>query len=182
MTKTNDTVKTEADKKVTEKKKSGASFFARENDIDLMLVEGEHIVEQAFIHWGIYWKTIAVAIIGLMLFIFIPQLGMLLLFTALVMFSYAAAIQKVFMLVLTNKRMLFRYGLLQVDVVDLRFSKIESVEIERMPPGYIMGYANVVIMGTGQRYVVIPFVGNAAIIRQAYNRLTLIDDKPNTDD
>ena len=64
----------------------------------------------------------------------------------------------------------------KVDVVDMRFSKIESVELERMAAGYIMGYSNVVIMGTGNRYVVIPYVANGPEIRQAYNRLTLIDE------
>ena len=97
--------------------------------------------------------------------------------TAIIMFAYVTLKKEILMLVLTNKRMLFRYGILQVDVVDLRFSKIESVELERMVPGYIMGYANVIIMGTGNRFVVIPYVENGPEIRQAYNSLTLSDDE-----
>ena len=77
------------------------------------------------------------------------------------------------MLVLTNKRVFVRYGILQVDVVDIHFSKIESVELERMPPGFIMGYSNVVIYGTGNRMIVIPYVANGPQVRRAYNELTL---------
>lgn len=160
-----------ADKYTSKQKK-------RKQSADDLLVKGEQIVAEAIISpVGIYWKAIGVLIfavlVGLMLAI---ELGILLVVTALAMFAYATLKKEILMLVLTNKRMLFRYGILQVDVVDIRFDKIESVELERMPPGYIMGFANVVIMGTGQRYVVIPYVANGPEIRQAYNRLTLSDE------
>jgi hypothetical protein len=77
------------------------------------------------------------------------------------------------MLVVTNKRVLARYGLLQVDVVDIHFDKIESMELERMLPGYIMGYSNIVVMGTGNRFIVIPYVANGIQLRRAYNERVL---------
>lgn len=146
--------------------------------VDDLLVKGEHIVDRAEIHWGIYWKAAAVFLFSIIVALVLAfELGVLLAISALAMFAYAAIKKSILMLALTNKRMFFRYGILQVDVVDLRFSKIESVEIERMPPGYLMGYSNVVIMGTGQRYVVIPYVANGHEIRQAYNRMTLADEE-----
>ena len=81
------------------------------------------------------------------------------------------------MLVLTNKRVLVRYGLLQMEVVDIRFNKIESVELERMPTGMMMGYATIVIMGTGNRYISIPYVANGRRIRRAYNEMVLGEDE-----
>lgn len=42
-----------------------------------------------------------------------------------------------------------------------------------MPPGQIFGYANVIIMGTGRRYIRIPFVGNAIEFRRMYDELSL---------
>ncbi len=161
---------------VETKKKSG--FFKRNDDIDKMLVKGEKIVEQAIISPFIYWQSAGVFALAVIVGLFVVfELGALLAVTAILMFVYAALRRQIMMLVLTNKRILFRYGILQVDVVDLRFSKIESVELERMPTGYVMGYANVVMMGTGNRYVVIPYVENGPEIRQAYNRMTLADDK-----
>lgn len=145
---------------------------------DDLLVKGEQIVEQAVIHsLGIYWKGLAVLAFAVLVGLLVFELGVLLAVTAIIMLIYATIKKEILMLVLTNKRMLFRYGILQVDVVDIRFSKIESVELERMPPGYIMGYSNVVIMGTGQRFVVIPYVANGPEIRQAYNRMTLGEDE-----
>ncbi len=161
-------------------KKSG--FLKRNDDIDQMLVKGEEVVVRADISQFIYWQSAVVFVFAVLVSLVVFELGALLGFTAILMFIYVTLKKEILLLVLTNKRMLFRYGILQVDVVDIRFSKIESVEIERMLPGYIMGYSNVVIMGTGNRYVVIPYVANGPAVRQAYNKLTLVEDEDLKDD
>lgn len=146
-------------------------------DVDDLLVSGETIIERAVIHDGIYWQSIAVLLISVTVGLFIAvELGMLLAVVALLMFAYATLRKEILLLVLTNKRILVRYGILQVDVVDIRFDKIESIELERMATGYLMGYSNVVVMGTGNRYIVIPYVANGNEIRSGFNRLTLVEE------
>lgn len=147
-------------------------------DMGEMLVKGEKVVERAVIHNGIYWRSIAVMVLSVFVgLVFAVELGFLLAVVSLIMFVLATLHKEVIFFILTNKRVLVRYGLLQVDVVDIRFDKIESVELERMMTGYIMGYSNVVVMGTGNRYIVIPFVANGVEIRRAYNRMVLEDDE-----
>lgn len=141
------------------------------------LVEGEKIVKSAIIHWGIYWKAGAVFVLSIFVALLAVELGIFLAFVAVIMGIYAVVKKEIYMLVLTDRRILARYGLLQVDVVDIHFDKIESVELERMWLGYILGYANVVIMGTGNRYIVIPYVANGVEIRKSYNELVLNQDK-----
>ena len=94
---------------------------------------------------------------------------------AALMGLYAFWRQKFFIMVLTDKRILARYGVLQMDMVDMRFDKIESMETEQMLPGYLMGYANLVVMGTGNRYITIPYVANAADMRKKFNEIVLKD-------
>ncbi len=106
---------------------------------------------------------------------FVQELGILLAVVAVLMAIYATILKEILMLVVTNKRVLVRYGILQIDVVDIHFDKVESVELERMLPGYLIGYANVVIMGTGNRYIVIPYVANAVDIRRVYNEQVLAE-------
>lgn len=141
------------------------------------LLPGEVIIESAVIHAGIFWKAAAVFIIAVLFTLLtgIIQLGMLLGVVAVVMAIYAIIKKEILMLVVTNKRILARYGILQVDVVDIHFDKLESMELERMLPGYIMGYSNVVLMGTGSRFIVIPYVGNGIAVRRAYNEAVLVD-------
>jgi hypothetical protein len=138
------------------------------------LLPGEVIRESAIIHNGIFWKAAAVFILAVLVAIFIVvELGILLAVTAVLMGIHAIIKKEILMLVVTNKRILARYGILQIDVVDVHFDKIESLELERMLPGYLMGYANIVIMGTGNRYIVIPYVGNGIAVRRAYNEMAL---------
>ncbi len=148
-------------------------------DIQSMLVDGEEIIEQGVIHSGIYWKAIAVLIIGFLVAIFlVTELGVLLAVVSIIMFIYATLKKEILLFVLTDKRIFARYGILQIDVVDMRFSKIESVELERMLPGYLMGYSNLIVSGTGNRLIIIPYIANGVQIRRLYNKMTLADEEP----
>ncbi|MCC6598937.1 MAG: PH domain-containing protein [Alphaproteobacteria bacterium] len=155
------------------KKKLGIKGKAK---VESALVQGERVVETAVIHPGIYWQTLAVFVLAIIVGLFVFPLGVLLAVVSVLMFGYNTLKKEILLLVLTNKRIFVRYGILQVDLVDINFSKIESIELERMPTGYLMGYANVIVMGTGQRYITIPYVGNGPAIRQAYNQMTLADE------
>lgn len=146
----------------------------KSNFIEERLIEGEEVIAEAEIHNGIFWQSGAVFLLSLLFFIFVaPQLGMLLFVVTLIMAGVAYARKVVLLLVLTNKRVLVRYGIFQMDVVDLHFDKLESIELERMPTGMAMGYSRVAIQGTGNRYISIPYVSNGAEIRKAYNEIVL---------
>lgn len=138
------------------------------------LVKGEEVLHVSHISSGIYWTTIAVVVLALLVGTFVAsRLGLFFLGVAGLMAVYAALRQSFLLLVLTNKRILARSGILKVDVVDIRFDKIESLELEQMLPGFLMGYANLVVMGTGNRYIVVPYVANAAKIRKSFNEITI---------
>ena len=147
-------------------------------DIKGMLVDGEKVVDTAEISNGIYWKAIAVLIAAILIALFIIEIGVLLAVVSLLMFAHATLTKEVLLLVLTDRRIFVRYGILQVDIVDVRFSKIESIELERMLPGYLLGYASLIISGTGNRFIVIPFVSNGVQIRRNYNKMALADEEP----
>lgn len=161
--------------KVVDKSRKAKRFKA---DVESMLVDGESIVEQGVISDGIYWKAGAVFLIAVLFALFLAvELGIFLAIVVVLMIIYATMLKGILMFVLTDRRIFVRTGILQVDVIDIRFSKIESIELQRMLPGYILGYSNVVVMGTGNRYIVIPYVSNGVEIRRSYNRLTLADEE-----
>lgn len=147
-----------------------------------MLLKDEKILLQGHIHWGIYWKSAVLTGFGLLVLIFmIFEIGAILTIAGLIGLAYSILMKHMLMLVLTNKRILFRYGILQVDVVDMHLKNIESVELERMLPGFILGYSNVVISGIGSRVVVIPFVANGIRFRRKFNELLVQRDEKNND-
>ena len=143
-----------------------------------LLVKGETIIEEARISQFIYWQSIAILILAIIVALTLAiELGALLAVVALIKFAYDTLKKEILLCVLTDRRIFVRYGILQVDVVDIRFSKIESIELERMPTGYLMGYATLIVAGTGNRVIAIPYVDNAIDIRRAYNRLTLENEE-----
>lgn len=151
-------------------------------DLEKYLLKGEEVLVQGHIHRAIYWKAIAVLVLGVLVgFLVAKELGILLVVVSIFMGIHAMALRIVLLIAVTNRRILARYGLLQVDVVDLPFSKIESIELERMLLGMILGYATVVVQGTGNRYIPIPYVANGDAIRNAYNEIQYAEDEEPAD-
>ncbi len=171
----------------TPKTPSGSSGKTKKTfqdmELERMLVKDESVILQAVLHNAIYWKSIAVLLISILFFVFIATpLGILLFVVGVIMLILAIITKHYLLLAITNKRVLARYGLLQMDVVDIRFSKIESIDLERMLPGHIFGYASVVVMGTGQRYMRIPYIANAEAFRRYHNEITLADEGVDEED
>ncbi len=148
----------------------------QDKEIEKVLVSGEEVLLRARLHGALFWKPIAVLLLAICLGVIIPVLGMLLAVVGGLMFIVAILTQHFLLLAVTNKRVLARYGLLQMDVVDIRLSKIESIDLERMLPGQIFGYASVVVMGTGQRLIRVPYIGNADNFRRFYNEIVLSEE------
>ena len=155
-------------------KRQPVSF--QDQEIKKILVKDEEVLLRAELHSAIYWKSFAVFIVALLFIFLIPPLGVLFGLVGAVMFGIALLTQHFLLLAVTNKRILARYGLLQMDVVDIRLSKVESIDLERMLPGHIFGYASVVVMGTGQRVIRVPYIANADAFRRYYNEVVLADE------
>lgn len=161
-------------KRGTTQKQSAKTF--QEAEIEKMLVSGEEIILKARLHGAIYWKSVAILLLALLLLLVIPVFSIILGVVGVLMLITAMLTQHYLLLAVTNKRVLARYGLLQMDVVDIRLSKIESIDLERMLPGHLFGYASVVVMGTGQRFIRVPFIGNAESFRRYYNEMVLAEE------
>lgn len=146
-----------------------------------ILIRGEKVIVSGEVHWGIYWKSGVLLGFGLLVMIFlIFEIGLILTIAGLIGISWSILMRHLLLLVLTNKRILFRYGILQVDVVDIHFKNIESVELERMLPGFLLGYSNVVVSGIGNRGVIIPYVSNGVEFRRKFNEMLVgdVDEEP----
>ena len=148
----------------------------QEIELENMLVKGEEVVLRAEVHKAIYWRSAAVILIAVLLFFYTPPLAMIAGIAGAIMLCIAILTQHYLLLVVTNKRVLARYGLLQMDVVDIRLSKIESIDLERMLLGHIFGYASVVVAGTGQRIIRVQYIANSEVFRRFYNEMVLIEE------
>lgn len=157
----------------TDSKTTSSPMNAQEREIRKMLVTGEDILIMGRLHGALYWKPVAVLIFAFLIYFTIPPFGFLFGMVGVFWLCIAILTKHYLLLAVTSKRILARQGLLQMDVIDIRLSKVESIDLERMLPGHIFGYANVVIMGTGQRLIRVPYVGNADAFRRFFNEMVL---------
>lgn len=125
---------------------------------DVSVLPDERIIRVANFHWGIYWKSAVVGVIGFLLMLKVFNLGAFLMVVAGIMFGVAYMTKHYLLLILTDKRLLIRSGLVRMDTVQLSLDRVESIETERTIPGMLMGYASIVITGTGSRIMAVPFV------------------------
>jgi len=148
-----------------------------------MLTPDEKIIHHVTISPGIYWKGFAVLTIAILLMLLSPVLGLYLAVVSGIMLLIAHLTKHFLLLAATNKRIIMRAGILNLDVIQLRYSKIESVELAWTLIGQFIGYASVVITGTGSRIIIIPFVKDAIAFRNATNeQLIAREESGKTDD
>jgi membrane protein YdbS with pleckstrin-like domain len=136
----------------------------------IVLTQDEALVATPPIHGAIFWKGAAVVIAGLLLLLTLFQnLGFFLIFVGLLMLGLAYMTRRYLILAATNKRVFVRSGILYADMIELRYSQIESVEVGITPIGQAFGYGNVIVTGTGQRRIIVPFITDALRFRSMVN-------------
>lgn len=136
----------------------------------ISMTEDESFLTTAHIHGAIYWKGVAVIIIGMLLLPTIAtSLGFFLMFVGAIMLGLAHLTRRFLILAASNKRIFIRSGILYADMIEMRYGQIESIELGVTPIGQIFGYANVIITGTGQRRVIVPFIADAVLFRKTVN-------------
>lgn len=95
--------------------------------VDNNLINGEHVVHTTTYHWKIFCN--------------IKSLMTLFISPFLARYSDEFAI--------TNKRIIMKTGLIAKKTLELNLSKVESVMVNQTIFGRILGFGDVVIIGTG---------------------------------
>lgn len=140
-----------------------------------MLLPDEHVLKIGIISHGIYWKSVAVFCASVLFIFFMILFGLpwqlLLLFgialtiKVLVMMIVAYLRKYYLLLVATDKRVIIRVGIINLEVIQLRYAQIESSEVASTIAGRFFGYSSIFISGTGGQTLAVPFIVNAAELR-----------------
>lgn len=137
--------------------------------LESMLMPGEKIIHQVTISPGIYWKGFTVMTLAILVTIKAFNLGVFLLLVSGIILTIAHLTKHFLLLAATNKRIIMRAGIINLDVIQLRYSKVESVELAWTIMGQFLGYVSVVVTGTGSRVIIIPFVKDGMKFRNLVN-------------
>ncbi len=156
------------------------------NILKSLLLENETVLQVSQLNLGIYWKSIMVLIfsivfMSLMVYVRLPfhlmvLFGVFLSLKLLIMFSIAYLTRYYLLLVATDKRVIIRRGILNLEVAQMRYSKIESVEVIATFVGRFLGYSTVVVNGTGGHRLSVPYIINAAQFRNTISEMLITRD------
>lgn len=149
--------------------------------LQAMLLPGENILVIGNVSDGIYWKGVAVFVAAIIFMLLMAVLGLpmplMILFGVafliklLIMFPLAYLTKRYLLLAATDKRVIVRVGIVNLEIIQLRYAQVESSEVASSIPGRILGYANVYISGTGGRVLAVPFITNAMEFRNAVSEV-----------
>lgn len=123
------------------------------------LMPGEEVTYRAHLHWVIYLRSVLLALLGVVLLVIEAVLGRepgpvailgvaVLLVAALVWFAQWVK-SRTSEFAITTKRVIIKVGLIRRDTLELLLSKVESIGVDQTVLGRIVGYGDIVVVGTG---------------------------------
>jgi uncharacterized membrane protein YdbT with pleckstrin-like domain len=116
--------------------------------VENTLANGEEVVHQAKLHWITFFWPIAFFVLAI---VFHSMREFVIL---LVVFGFVAGIIKYLNFigsefVITNKRVVFKTGVVKRTSTDLLLAKVEGINVDQGILGRILGYGTIVVSGTG---------------------------------
>jgi uncharacterized membrane protein YdbT with pleckstrin-like domain len=125
--------------------------------IERVLQPGENLVHGSKIHWVIYIPGVIVVFGGLVLFLIAmsdPQLFWLALAAGFFAVGFALLFVAWFKrwtteIDVTDRRIVFKRGLIWRHTVEMNMDKVESVDVNQSILGRLLGYGDIIVRGTG---------------------------------
>lgn len=136
--------------------------------VDSALLPGEEIVSEARPHWAIFVAPGLVFLFGLLMG---KSGGPVLVGIGLVWGLFRFLVFNTTELVLTNKRIISKSGIIRRNVIDVSNAKVEGVTYYQGIVGRIFGYGSVLVRGTGVGQVPIRFIGQPELFKHEVGRI-----------
>ena len=146
------------------------------NYVQRVLRPGEQVRQISSIHWIVYWPGVAVALLAVVAYWLgdtrlLPRFWR---YTAYALTLVAAVllIQQWFQwwiteIAVTNRRVIYKRGLIQRETNEMNMDKVESVQIDQSIFGRMLDYGNVTILGTGEGFKTLRTIANPVDLRKA---------------
>ena len=117
--------------------------------VEANLMQGEQVVYQTTLHWLMYAWPIVLAVVGLLMMLGVPALGLVVLALAAVLAVTAFITVHNAEFAVTNRRVIMKTGWLNRRSLELLLTKIESIAVDQGFAGKLWGYGTIVLSGTG---------------------------------
>ena len=132
-----------------------------QGDVNRNLAVDEKVVYEAQVSWVSQWFLFLLGLltIGLM--------GLGLVFIAVAVINVLTT-----ELVITNKRVVAKFGLISRKTVELKNTKVESVQVDQSIVGRMLNFGSIVVSGAGGPQAPIPNISDPLTFRSKLNEMT----------
>lgn len=124
------------------------------------LASDEQVVYEANVSWASQWLLILLGLGTIMM-----GLGIVFLVVAVINVLTTE-------LVITNKRVIAKFGLISRKTVELKNSKVESVQVDQSIMGRLLNFGSIVVSGAGGPQAPIPNISAPLQFRSKLNEMT----------
>lgn len=144
--------------------------------VQRVLQPNEQVRHISSIHWIVYWPGVAVALLAAVAFWlsatqFMPGVwrytGYALALVAVVLLIQQWFHSWVTEIAVTNRRVIYKKGLIQRETTEMNMDKVESVQIDQSILGRMLDYGNVTIHGTGEGFKTLRTIANPIELRNS---------------
>jgi uncharacterized membrane protein YdbT with pleckstrin-like domain len=144
--------------------------------VQRVLQPGEQVRHISSIHWIMYWPGVAVALLAVVAYWISDtrHLSGFWRFTAYALVIVAAVLliqqwlqQWVTEIAVTNRRVIYKKGLIQRQTNEMNMDKVESVKIDQSILGRMLDYGNVTILGTGEGFETLRTIASPIELRNS---------------
>ena len=135
--------------------------------VDGALLPNEEVVAEARPHWAMFVAPALIVLIGILA----GKAGGLIIFLGVLWGGFRLLVFLTTEMVLTNKRVIAKSGIIRRNVIDVSNSKIEGVTYHQGIIGRIFGYGSVLVRGTGVGQVPVPFIGQPDHFKHEVGRI-----------
>ena len=149
--------------------------------VQRVLQPGEQVRHISSIHWIVYWPGVAVALLAVVACWFSETR----LLTGFWQYTaYALALVAVVLLIqqwfqwwvteiaVTNRRVIYKKGLIRRQTNEMNMDKVESVQIDQSILGRMLDYGDVTILGTGEGFETLRTIANPIELRNSITGTT----------
>ncbi|HWG04941.1 MAG TPA: PH domain-containing protein [Beijerinckiaceae bacterium] len=128
--------------------------------VNSVLQPGEHLQARSTLHWLIYDRAIVTFLIAIGCFIasrFVDPYGEYLLWIAglfaaiTILFFIPAWLRRLSTeIAVTDRRIIYKRGLIQRHTIEINMDKVESVDVDQSILGRLFDYGTITVRGTGE--------------------------------
>ena len=145
--------------------------------VEQVLQPGETVIYATSLHWLVYLRAIVLLIIAVVCLIVagnmtqeIVKLGLTIVAALFGLFALLSGLRALIRratteLAVTDRRVIFKTGILKRHSMEMNRSKVETVGVDQSILGRILGYGTIVVRGTGGSFEPVAFIGDPLTFR-----------------